>query len=119
MKCIQSDYTDGGCLIYPNNSSCSLIVITERGYVNKLPFSSIPKDGRGKKGFNVIKLSKTDSIKFIHPCNDFNTIRINMANGDFIDINICDIEYGSSISPGSRISNSNISNKIMHVGFIK
>lgn len=119
MKCIQSDYTDGGCLIYPNNNSCSLIVITERGYVNKLPFSSIPKDGRGKKGFNVIKLSKTDSIKFIHPCNDFNTIRINMTNGDFVDINICDIEYGSSISPGSRISNSNISNKIMHVGFIK
>ena len=118
-KVIQADYIDGACVIDNESNASALIVITEHGYVNKLPFTCIPNDGKGKKGFNVIKLGRGDKIKFINTCNDYNVIRLTDLNNQYIDLNIGEIPSGSSVSPGTKIFSSRNGDRVAKLSFIQ
>lgn len=118
-KVIQADYIDGACVIDNESNASALIVITEHGYVNKLPFTCIPNDGKGKKGFNVIKLGRGDKIKFINTCNDYNVIRLTDLNNQYIDLNIGEIPSGSSVSPGTKIFSSRNGDRVAKLTFIQ
>lgn len=90
---------EGMCCI--NNNTSDIIVITSKGYFNRI-IPDCLKSGRAKKGSNVIKLTKGDSIKKIIGVNDNNTIRCIGINKDILDIPVTNIPKGSSISTGQR-----------------
>lgn len=94
------EHVDGLSLI--NNNTTDILVITAKGYINKLVPDCI-KSGRTKKGSNVIKLSKDDYIVSILGVNASNIVRCITMNGDVYDIKTSDIPAGSSISTGKKI----------------
>lgn len=90
---------DGMCPIMPDVES-DLIVITRTGKINRLHvMSNLPNTGRGKNGFNLIKLNKGDSIHTVLTCNPTDIINVKTLNGTQ-QIHVEDIKYGSSISTG-------------------
>lgn len=118
-KAIYADVVDGVCVIDTEGYSSSIIVVTEKGYVNKLPFMCIPKEGKDKKGFNVIKLSRNDKVKFIHTCDDSNVFRLTTLSGQILDVPVANIASGSSVSPGIKAFSSRTSDPIIKFEIVR
>ena len=94
---------DGMCCIIPN--STHVIVVTESGRVNKIGLDSINRGTRARAGDVIIKLSKTDSIKYIGVCNETDSLAITTHRNSKV-YPIAQIPNGSSISQGEKIADS-------------
>lgn len=102
QKSMQTDkFIDGMSLIIPN--STDIIVITEKGMINRFSIAGLPYIGRNKPGVDVINLNKGDKIKAIHTLNDNGNILTVMTANTVHEIDINNIPVGSSISSGNKI----------------
>lgn len=91
---------DGISIIYPE--STDVVVVTERGKINRFPISGLSKGKRASAGSTVIKLSKGDRIISVFGVNQNNSIHIHGKNGVTI-VNVDELKLGSSISAGEKI----------------
>ena len=101
VKSISSDtMVDGLSVITPDMTD--IIVITTNGFANRFSPAALPYTGRYKAGSSVIKLKKTDNIKYICGVNEKDIIRI-ITPEEKLEIPVTDIPIGSSISPGTKM----------------
>lgn len=94
---------DGISVIYPD--ATNIVVVTEKGKVNRFPIAGLAKSKRATAGSNVIKLSKGDRINSIFGVNENNTINIHGKNG-ITSIDVTELKLGSSISGGEKVLQS-------------
>lgn len=80
----------------------ALAVVTEAGYINRLDLSVVPNNGKGKGGFKVIDLAKTDRISSIFVVGDNHVLTVKTANRETLVIPVLDIPASSSISKGTK-----------------
>ena len=80
-----------------------LVIITENGYVNRIPMEIIPQSTRGKAGMKVIKTTKNDNVKFILPCNESHSIFIHEGGRNNTTLRVSDITVGSTVSTGTKL----------------
>lgn len=101
LKSIGTDgEVDGLSLILKDTKY--ILVLTEKGMVNKFSPAGLPLSTRGKRGSKVIKLKKGDNIKAIYSVDNNDIIRIT-TDALYADFKISDIPEGSSISEGVRL----------------
>lgn len=100
MNIKEGDSIDGISIIYPE--STDVVVVTERGKINRFPISGLSKGKRASAGSTVIKLSKGDRIISVFGVNQNNSIHIHGKNGVTI-VNVDELKLGSSISAGEKI----------------
>lgn len=97
---MNTEYIDGVSVITKNTTD--IIVITDKGYVNRFNELGFAKSNRAKAGSKVIKLHKEDYIKFIYGANSNDSIRF-ISNTQDITVPVKDIPEGSSVSPGTKL----------------
>lgn len=85
-----------------SHDTTEIVAITERGYINKV-LPDVINTGRSKRGTNVIKLLKGDSIVSVLGINSQSVLRCLTSSGEKIDIKCSDIPAGSSISTGVKM----------------
>lgn len=85
--------------------STEMIVVSNKGYVNRIPITSIPLSSRGKAGSKVIKLNKDDFIKSICTCKKENTLVI-FEYGKTTRIPVNEIPIGTTLSSGVKLCSS-------------
>lgn len=102
-KAMPADKVDGLSLI--THDTTDIIIITEKGYINRFSPAALPCLGRNKTASKVIKLTKGDKIKSIYGLNMNDSIRIISHSGS-IDIAVKDLIEGSSISSGIKVLNT-------------
>ena len=95
---------NGISIIKPNDTD--LLVITDNGKINRLSIAALPCGNRNTTGNKVIKLGKSDIIKYILSVNENNSIYIQTQSNRY-NINVSDIEFGSSMSSGNKFINKN------------
>ena len=88
---------EGLSVIYPN--SRYIVVLTEKGKINKFPIDSLTPHDRARSGVNVIKLGNNDSINSIFGADDTNIIRIVTSN-NILEIPVSEIKSKSPIARG-------------------
>ena len=91
-------------IIKPNDTD--LLVITDNGKINRLSIAALPCGNRNTTGNKVIKLGKSDIIRYILSVNENNSIYIQTQSNRY-NINVSDIEFGSSMSSGNKFINKN------------
>lgn len=79
-----------------------IVVITNKGYINRLSPTALPATTRNKAPNKVIKLSKGDTIQAVYGVNVKDSIRIVSQSGT-TEIKVSDLVVGSSISTGSKV----------------
>lgn len=79
-----------------------IVVITNKGYINRLSPMALPATTRNKAPNKVIKLSKDDTIQAVYGVNVKDSIRIVSQSGT-TEIKVSDLVVGSSISTGSKV----------------
>ena len=97
------DHIDG---ISIATSNCTdVIVITNKGYVNRINIGALKLNKRGTSGTRVIKLDKNDYIQAIFGVheNDSLNITTDKVNGVFP---VSEIPIASSISKGVKKMNN-------------
>jgi len=104
-KSMKADFIDGLVVLNPNMTD--LVVLTEKGYINKFDALGLLTLQRGKSGGNVIKLAKGDKIKYIFGADETYHIQAVTSN-ETIEINISDIKPQSSISSGQKLLKDNV-----------
>lgn len=104
-RAMKSDFIDGLVVLNPNMTD--LIVITEKGYINKFDALGLLTLQRGKSGNTVIKLAKGDKIKYIFGSDMSYHLQVVTPDGT-TDLNISDIKSQSSISTGQKILKDNL-----------
>ena len=101
-----TDNVDGLAVV--TNKTTDIVVITNKGYVNRFSITGMPVKARGKAPDKVIKLGKGDTINAIFSCNPIeNKIRIINAEGAS-ELMIDQIPIGSSISGGTKMYKNGI-----------
>lgn len=100
---MNSEIVEGFSLI--NNNTTDIVVVTAKGYMNKLVPDSI-KTGRAKKGNNVIKLTKGDYIIGVYGVNSNNIIRCITETGNISEIKVESIPVSSTVSSGTKMVKS-------------
>ena len=91
---------DGINFLLPDNSD--LVVITNNGYVNKIPTSILTRSECGKAGTKVINLGKNDGIAHIWPCKKTANIIVREGRSTKA-ISVEHLKVGSSISNGEKM----------------
>lgn len=84
------------------NDTTDIVVITNKGYINRLSPMALPATTRNKAPSKVIKLSKGDTIQAVYGVNEKDSIRIISQSGT-VDVNVSDLKVGSSISTGDKV----------------
>lgn len=79
-----------------------IIVITNKGYINRLSPSALPSTTRNKAPSKVIKLNKGDTIQAVYGVNEKDSIRIVSQSGT-TEVKVSDLKIGSSISNGAKV----------------
>ena len=92
---------DGISVLLPN--ATDIVVVTEKGRVNRFPITGLLKGKRAQAGASVIKLTKGDRIKSIFGAMENNSIAIQCKNTSIIDVKVKDLKLGSSISTGEKV----------------
>lgn len=103
MALKEGSIIDGISIIYPE--ATDIVVITEKGRVNRFPVSGLQKGKRATAGSSVIKLTKGDKINSIFGVNEKNIINIHGKNG-ITSMNVTELKLGSSISSGEKVLQS-------------
>lgn len=96
---------EGISVIYPNTTY--IVTITKNGKVNKIDASALKKSNRNLSGSSVIKLTKGDSIFAIYGVDSSSIIEVKTSDGA-ININVDELDTGSSISGGKKLISSTI-----------
>ena len=91
---------DGMNFVLPE--STELVIVTNEGYVNRIPMSIIQRSSRGRAGTKVIRLKKDDTIKSIWPCREESTIVV-FEDKTRKEFPVRDIQLGSTISTGIKL----------------
>lgn len=91
---------EGISVMYPDVES--IVVITEKGYINKFPVSGLTQKDRAKGGSTVIRLKEGDSILSIYGVNEKDKIHIVTTDGP-IEIPVSDLKSKSSIAAGQKM----------------
>ena len=99
---IKSDKPVDGMSIITADTK-DILIITAKGYVNRLTEDALPRMDRARAGSKVIKLSKGDNIVGIYACTRDAIVRCYHYDGTFTDIESHNMEVGSSVSPGNKI----------------
>lgn len=94
-----------------------IVVITDKGYINRLSPMALPATARNKAPSKVIKLGRGDSIKAVYGINEKDSIRIVSQSGT-TEINVIDLKVGSSISSGIKVLSTR-SDMIVKTNIIK
>lgn len=79
-----------------------IIVITNKGYINRLSPSALPSTTRNKAPSKVIKLNKGDTIQAVYGVNEKDSIRIVSQSGT-TEVKVSELKIGSSISNGAKV----------------
>lgn len=103
LRSITEGMLDGLSIIKPDTTS--IVVLTEKGYINKFASVALPNVVRTKSETGVIKLTKGDTIKSILTVNENDTLIINTKNNK-IELKVNELENGSSISSGNKMINT-------------
>lgn len=96
-----TDTVDGMTLL--TNNTTDIIVLTELGKINRIDASALPRSERYKSGNSVIKITGNDKIKYIFGANSTDTVHVERANGEPMDLPVANLKYGSSISAGEKV----------------
>lgn len=91
---------EGISVIYPKTDY--IVVITEKGRINKFPITAFAAHNRAGVGINVIKLKPGDSIKSIYGANDTDAVRIVTSNS-VLEVPISSVACKSTVAPGDTI----------------
>lgn len=79
-----------------------IVVITNKGYINRLSPMALPATARNKAPSKVIKLGKGDTIQAVYGVNVNDSIRVVSQSGT-TEIKVADLAVGSSISTGAKV----------------
>ena len=90
---------EGLSVIYPDTRY--ILVVTNKGRINKFSINALTPHKRNTGGINVIKLDKSDSIFAIHGVNDSDVLRAVTSNG-VIDVPVADIKERSTVAVGDK-----------------
>lgn len=90
---------EGISVIYPDAKY--ILVVTEKGRINKLSINALMPHKRATSGINVIKLSPGDRIFSIHGVTDNDVLHVVTLMGIF-DINTSDIKERSAVAVGDK-----------------
>ena len=90
---------EGISVIYPDAKY--ILVVTEKGRINKLSINALMPHKRATGGINVIKLSSGDRIFSIHGVTDNDVLHVVTLMGIF-DINTSDIKERSAVAVGDK-----------------
>lgn len=114
MRAMQSNITEGMSIITPD--STHILVVTNKGYVNKIDIVALPISGRNRPGNSIVKLVKGDSIYKVISVGYNDTIMTVTTNGGKeIDLDISQIETLSSVSKGNRLLKLNTTEMILSI----
>lgn len=106
-----NDPIDGMAII--TRATKDLVIITNKGYINRIRPEALPCNDKNKTGSKVIKLGKGDAINAIFTCMDDSIIRCYHTDGTFTDIECKNIELGSSVSGGVKMTKEIIKAQIV------
>ena len=81
-----------------------ILVVTAKGYFNKIDESALIRQDRAKTGHNIIKLTKNDFIIGIYTCDTDGILRCYHTDGSITDIKDSDIGLSSSVSSGVKLT---------------
>lgn len=108
-KSMDTDEVDGLAILHPDSEY--VLVLTEKGKVNKFSVCALPCTSRAKAGSKVIKLGKNDTINYIVGVNDHTDILSVVTKAQIFEFNVNEISASSSISSGTSLiptKNNNI-----------
>lgn len=94
-----------------------IVVITSKGYINRLSPTALPISTRNKAPNKIIKLGKGDSVISVYGVNVKDSIRVTSQSGT-TDIKVKDLSIGSSISNGYKVLSTR-SDMIVKTNIIK
>ena len=94
-----------------------IVVITNKGYINRLSPTALPVSARNKAPNKVIKLGKGDTIQAVYGVNVNDSIRVISQSGT-TEIKVADLTVGSSISTGVKVLSTR-SDMIVKTNIIK
>lgn len=100
MKCEHLDYVFA---LDNSRPDSEVIVITEKGKMNRIDQVALPVSKRGLSGVKVIKLSPEDRIVYINNLFMNEKLSIVSSLGDKYVLPVSDIPAGSSVSSGVRL----------------
>lgn len=84
------------------NDTTDIVVITNKGYINRLSPMALPASTRNKAPSKVIKLGKGDTIQAVYGVNEKDSIRVVSQSG-VTEVKVSDLKVGSSISTGDKV----------------
>jgi DNA gyrase/topoisomerase IV subunit A len=79
-----------------------LVVVTAKGYVNRVPLDHIGRVSRGRAGISVIKLTKGDSIHTVWSCTPEAKLVVREGRGQK-DFPVSGIKMGSTVDTGKKM----------------
>ncbi len=91
---------DGMNFILPQ--STDLVVVTKKGYVNRIPVANIEKTTRGRAGLPVIRLSKGDEIHTIWTCTQDAKLIVREGRSQR-EIPVASLDMASTVSTGKLL----------------
>ena len=84
------------------NDTTDVVVVTKKGYINRIPIIGVPQESRTKRPRNVIKLGKGDYIVGMYGLNEADFIDITTSEQK-ISLPVASIPVGSSVSSGEKM----------------
>lgn len=100
-KVMNTDDKMDGLAVINKKRTTHLVIITEKGYINKISVLALPITKRLKDPSNLIKLKRGDNIKFVLAVNNKDVLEITTKNNNYI-FSVSDFEEGSSASTGNK-----------------
>lgn len=91
---------EGISVMYPDVES--IVVITEKGYINKFQVNGLPQKDRAQAGSTVIRLKEGDSILSIYGVNEKDKLHIVTSEGP-VDVEVSRLKTKSAIAAGEKI----------------
>lgn len=95
-----TDPVMGLSVVLPDTTD--IVIITKKGYVNRIPVIAFQTSSRAKAPGKVIKLSKGDYIMGLYGLNANDVINVTTTESKY-DIIVSDIPQGSSVSAGTKM----------------
>lgn len=84
------------------SETTDVVVVTKKGYINRIPAVGVPRSSRLKAPAKIIKLGKGDSILAIYGLAVTDVLEVVTTMNRF-DIPVSEIPVGSSIGPGTKM----------------
>ena len=91
---------NGMICLYPEDKY--LVMITQKGFINKIDLKIVETGKRGQAGMTMMKMDKTDDVHSVFSCIDSDIIQIYTRRGEK-QIKVSDIPLGNTISNGSKM----------------